>query len=155
VHGIVEQSGGHIEVSSVEGTGTTFRIHLPIVDQAPEASIAAATSAASGGSERILVVEDEGPLRSLITQVLRRYGYTVLEAANGEEALALATRDHDRIWLLITDVVMPGMSGRVVAERLSAIHPEAKVLYLSGYTDDAVIRHGVIHEQVNFLQKPF
>src|SRR6185503_3614461 len=119
VHGIVEQSGGHIEVSSVEGTGTTFRIHLPIVDQAPEASIAAATSAASGGSERILVVEDEGPLRSLITQVLRRYGYTVLEAANGEEALALATRDHDRIWLLITDVVMPSGARFRSSRRLS------------------------------------
>jgi CheY-like chemotaxis protein len=107
------------------------------------------------GSETILLVEDEDAVRALTRLVLTNCGYSVLDAANGEEAVRLASELNRRIDLLITDVVMPGAGGRVVAERIAELHPGARVLFLSGYTDDAVVRHGILHEKVNFQQKPF
>src|SRR5690606_28113466 len=99
--------------------------------------------------------EDEDAVRALIHFTLRQCGYTILEASHGEEAIRIAANHREKIHLLVTDVVMPGMGGRVLAERLLSHHPEMKVLYLSGYTDDAVVRHGILHEEVNFMQKPF
>ena len=103
----------------------------------------------------MLVVEDEDALRALIWRILQDAGYTVLEAANGDEALRVAAGYLGTIHLLVTDVVMPGLGGRGAAERLTELHPGMGVLYLSGYTDDAVVRHGVLHDKVNFIQKPF
>ncbi|MFO0863491.1 MAG: response regulator [Gemmataceae bacterium] len=107
------------------------------------------------GTETLLLVEDEDGVRALSRFTLQQCGYTILEASHGEEAIRVATNHREKIHLLVTDVVMPGMGGRVLAERLLSLHPEMKVLYLSGYTDDAVVRHGILHEEVNFLQKPF
>ncbi len=156
IHGIVKQSNGSIDVYSEPGVGTSFKIYLPRVDAAastvrPWHSVGPAPR----GTETLLLVEDEDAVRTLARLTLQRYGYTVLEASHGEEAIRVATNHHQTIHLLVTDVVMPGMGGRVLAERLLSLHPEMKVLYLSGYTDDAVVRHGILHEEVNFLQKPF
>jgi two-component system cell cycle sensor histidine kinase/response regulator CckA len=103
----------------------------------------------------VLLAEDEEAVRAMTRLILEMHGYTVMEAASGEEALRVAEQYRDTLHLLVTDVVMPGLGGRKVAEQLQVLHPETKVLFLSGYTDDAVIRHGILHEQVNFLQKPF
>jgi signal transduction histidine kinase len=156
VYGIVKQSGGSVWVYSEPGHGTTFKIYLPRVEGTDEA--VAPTKARDErveGSETILVVEDDEGVRKLTVKVLRATGYTVLEAANGNEAIALCERHQGTIHLLATDVVMPGMGGRVLAERLIAVVPGMKVLYLSGYTDDTIVRHGVLNASVEFLQKPF
>ncbi len=108
-----------------------------------------------GGNETVLLVEDEEGVRSLSRQILRGCGYTVLEAADGDEALAVAGRHAGRIDLIVTDVVMPGLGGRELVERLKAFCPTARVLYVSGYTDDAVMRHGIREVEVQFLEKPF
>ena len=156
VYGIVRQSGGHLAVSSEIGVGTTFRVYLPQVEQMARRSKArSGLLAPPRGTETVLLVEDEDGVRALTRHVLAGWGYTVLEAANGDEAVRLAARHDGPIHLLITDVVMPGAGGRAVAERVAARHPGVKVLFVSGYTDDAVIRHGVLREGVNFLQKPF
>lgn len=156
VHGIVKQSDGSIEVSSAPGEGTSFKIYLPRVEQA---ALTDKTQQGPGfapqGSETLLLVEDEDAVRTLTRLTLQQSGYSVLEASNGEEAIRVATNHQAKIHLLVTDVVMPGLGGRVLAERLLSLRPEMKVLYLSGYTDDAVVRHGILHEKVNFLQKPF
>lgn len=154
VHGIVKQSEGLIEVYSEPSVGTTFKIYLPCVDQGKPV-VNAGPSPAPRGTETLLLVEDEDAVRALTRFTLQQCGYTVLEASHGEEAIRVAANHREKIQLLITDVVMPCMGGRVLAERLLSLHPEMKVLYLSGYTDDAVIRHGILHEEVNFLQKPF
>jgi PAS domain S-box-containing protein len=156
VYGILKAHGGHIAIESEPGSGTTFRIYLPCVAEVPEPEKAAgARTGPPRGSETVLVVEDEDLVRALILRVLRQHGYTVLSAAGGEDALLLAGRHDGTIPLLVADVVMPGMSGREVAERVTALRPGLKVLYLSGYTDDAVLRHGVREAEVAFLQKPF
>ncbi|MBX3178415.1 MAG: MEDS domain-containing protein [Candidatus Hydrogenedentes bacterium] len=156
VHGIVKQSEGSIEVYSEPGVGTSFKIYLPRVDQAaPTGKSWAGLSSAPRGTETLLLVEDEDAVRALTRFTLQQCGYTVLEASHGEEAIRVAKNHREKIHLLVTDVVMPGMGGRILAERLLSLHPEMKVLYLSGYTDDAVVRHGILHEEVNFLQKPF
>lgn len=156
VHGIVKQSDGSIEVYSEPGVGTSFKIYLPRVEQAaPTGKSWPDLAPAPYGTETLLLVEDEDAVRALTRFTLQQCGYTVLEASHGEEAIRVATNHPEQIHLLVTDVVMPGMGGRLLAERLLSLHPKMKVLYLSGYTDDAVVRHGILHEEVNFLQKPF
>jgi len=153
VYGIVTQSGGQVEVETAPGRGTRFRIFLPAVEVAP-ASVPAAPEEVVGGSETVLLVEDEAALRSLGQEILRDQGYKVLAAGSGGEALALARNHTAPIHLLVTDVVMPGMDGRELADRLAPLHPETRCLFMSGYTDDAIVRRGV-REGMPFLQKPF
>ena len=153
VYGIVKQSGGFIRAESAIGRGTTFRIYLPAVD-AP-ADHAAFTLATPRGRETVLVVEDEPPVRSLMRLMLERAGYTVLVAEDGPRAVELAALHGPDLDLLITDVAMPGMSGRQVADTVRATYPTLSVLYISGYTDDAMVRFGIAEADTPFLQKPF
>jgi nitrogen-specific signal transduction histidine kinase len=156
VYGIVKQSGGSIWVDSELGRGTTLQIYLPRIDErVPDTASKPAELESSGGSETILVVEDEESVRKLICHALSTYGYKVVAAANGDEALLACERHNGPIPLMVTDVVMPQMSGRELADRLHQVHTGMLVLYISGYTDDAVIRHGLLHEPAAFLQKPF
>ncbi|QJW94675.1 PAS domain S-box protein [Frigoriglobus tundricola] len=156
VYGVVKQSGGHVGVYSEVGVGTAFKVYLPRAERAPgESPSHSGLRAAPRGTETVLLVEDEDGVRALTRRVLTGSGYTVIEAADGDEAVRLATVHEGPIHLLVTDVVMPGPGGRVVAERVAELHPGIRVLFVSGYTDDAVIRHGVLREGVNFLQKPF
>jgi PAS domain S-box-containing protein len=156
VYGIVKQSDGYIWVYSEPGQGTSFKIYLPRVEAPAEPPAPNATPPTSlRGSETVLLVEDEDAVRNLTRRVLEAHGYTVLTAADGQEALRLADRHRGPIHLLLTDVVMPNMSGRQVAERVLSARRGTKVLYLSGYTDDAIIHHGVLAPGIAFLQKPF
>jgi PAS domain S-box-containing protein len=155
VYGIVKQSGGHLEVYSEPNVGTTFKIYLPRIEQpAPVGSTPEVTMPPTGG-ETLLLVEDEEAVLALSREVLSASGYTVLTASRGRQALQLAKQLAGPIHLLVTDVVMPEMGGRQLAERIAALHPETRVLYVSGYTDDAVVRHGILEHEVHFLQKPF
>jgi PAS domain S-box-containing protein len=157
VYGIVKQSAGNISVDSEPGLGTTFKIYLPrelVTTQAATIS-APVVLRRSTGTETILMVEDEEALRKVAKRTLEAAGYTVLTAANGDEALLICAQHVGDIPLLVTDVVMPRMSGRQLAERLLEILPKIKVLYMSGYTDDAIVHHGVIDAGTHFLSKPF
>jgi len=155
VFGIVRQSGGNICVSSQPGEGATFNVYLPQAGPACAASIEAAIETdAEGGSETILVVEDEETVRLLARRILEGCGYRVLDAQSAGDALLLCEKHAGTIDVLLTDVVMPRMSGRELAERLRPLRPDMKVLYMSGYTDDAVTRHGIRNSDVAFLQKP-
>ena len=155
VYGIVKQSDGYIEVHSEVGVGTTFKIYLPIVEAViePEAAQPALISSLQG-NETVLLVEDDDVLRILTRNMLVRFGYTVLEAGNGNEACDLARRQLDKIHLLLTDVVMPGMNGRELAERLAQARPDLIIVYMSGYTGQG-IGQGVLPSGCNFLAKPF
>ncbi|MBI3977155.1 MAG: response regulator [Chloroflexi bacterium] len=156
VFGIVQQSGGHIWVYSEPGQGATFKVYLPRLEEATTSTGPhQAPPGPEGGTETVLIVEDERIVRKMVRTILEENGYAVLEAAHGEAAIRVAAEHAGPIHLLITDVVMPGMSGRQVAERLAAGHPAMRVIYSSGYTDDAVVRHGVLEGGVAFLQKPF
>jgi PAS domain S-box-containing protein len=157
VYGIIKQSGGNIWVYSEPGKGTTFKIYLPkIQEELDHLQNRGESSFFFRGTEVVLLVEDEAPLRALVAHFLRHQGYTVLEAMSGEEALRIAEENAgERIDLLLTDVVMPKMSGRELADRLENSRPGLKVLFASGYTDDAIVRHGVLEPGVSFLQKPF
>lgn len=156
VYGIVKQSGGNIWVYSEVGKGTTFKIYLPRVDEdAQRYKRTSDLEQVFQGTETILLVEDEEMLRKLAHQTLTMYGYHVLDAANGDTAISVCKQHEGPIQLLLTDVIMPGMSGREVARRLLDLRPEARVLFMSGYTDDAIVHQGVLDEAANFIQKPF
>ena len=156
VHGIVRQSGGHITVESEPGRGTTFAIYLPEVHGAPvPQEPSQALEDAPRGVETILLVEDEAEVRDLAHDILELGGYRVLEAATPEEAERICRDEQSPIHLLLTDVVMPHMGGRVLAERLTAARPAMRVLYMSGYTDDTIVHHGVLGQGSAFLPKPF
>jgi two-component system, cell cycle sensor histidine kinase and response regulator CckA len=155
VDGIVKQSGGITEVFSELGTGTTFKIYLPTIGERPAKIIPVETAPIPRGLETILLVEDEDGVRRFTSHVLQSFGYQVLSASSGTEALTLLAAKPTTIHLLVSDVVMPKMSGRELAEVLRTSQPDLKVLFLSGYTDDAVLRHGVNREEFALLQKPF
>jgi two-component system, cell cycle sensor histidine kinase and response regulator CckA len=157
VYGIIKQSGGHVAAYSEMGMGTTFKIYLPRV-KAPrraEAPESAGIRTMPKGSETILLVEDEDAVRAVARFILDACGYQVLDADSGAEALHHGQLHEGPIHLLITDVVMPEIPGRALAEQFVTNRPDTRVLYMSGYTDDAVIRHGVLHAEMPFLQKPF
>jgi CheY-like chemotaxis protein len=156
IYGIVKQSEGNIWLYSEPGKGTTFKIYLPRVDEPlEEIKGKEVIEEVPRGNETVLVVEDEEEVRKLVVRVLQKQGYRVLDAPNAGIALLICEQHVGPIHLLFTDVVMPKMSGRELAERLGSLHPEIKVLYMSGYTDNAIVHHGVLAEGVNFIQKPF
>jgi two-component system, cell cycle sensor histidine kinase and response regulator CckA len=156
VYGVVKQSGGYIWVYSELQHGTTFKVYLPRVAALAEKLVAEKQPAApSPGTETILFVEDEENVRELVGEYLKARGYTVIEAPDGLKALELAEEHKGAIQLLITDVVMPKLSGRELATKIAASRDNLKVLYISGYTDDSIFRHGVLEGGMAFLQKPF
>lgn len=156
VYGIVKQSGGYVFIDSVPGAGSTFSIYLPATSKAYEDEYVVAPSPVKRiGHETVLLVEDESAVRTLIARVLERDGYTILSAACGAEALALAQRSETQIDLLLTDLVMPGMNGRELFQRLACRRPELRVLFCSGYTPDDVVQHQILERDWPFLGKPF
>ncbi|MBN1517775.1 PAS domain S-box protein [Candidatus Sumerlaeota bacterium] len=155
VYGIVKQAEGQILIYSEEGHGTTFKIYLPAIVVAPEVESAELAPAMPMGDETILLVEDEEKVRKYVRLVLETCGYQLLVAQDGPSALRMVRRHADGIQLLLTDVIMPQMNGHQLAEALRKSYPELKVLYMSGYTDDAVVRYGILTSQIPFLQKPF
>ena len=157
VYGIVKQSGGHINVYSEPGIGTTFKLYFPRVEETAMAVPGGAILPTEEvrGSETVLVVEDEEPVRRMVREILAQYGYTVLEARNGGEAVDLCSRHRGTIHLMLTDVVMPGMNGVELSKRLAHDHPGMKVLFMSGYTADAIVHQGILDPGIAFLHKPF
>ena len=155
-YGIIMQAGGRIEVVSAVGEGSEFKILLPRVE-APVGAEASALPGTTpqGGTETILFVEDEASVRSITREILENYGYTVLEAEDGQQALNLAASFDGHIDLLLTDVVMPHMSGKEVAERLRRVRPDIRALYISGYTEDSIVHQGILDKEIDFLAKPF
>jgi CheY-like chemotaxis protein len=158
VYGIIKQSGGNIWTYSEPGLGTTFKIYLSRVEKATRVyrpKIKHKEMGAPGGTETILLVEDEEAVRSMVSKILQNKGYTVLEASHGNDAIEVCDRFEGAIHLMVTDVIMPHMSGRELAERLAPMRPEMRVLYMSGYPDNTIVQHGVLEPGTAFLQKPF
>jgi PAS domain S-box-containing protein len=157
VYGIIKQSGGHLDVYSEPGKGTCFKIYLPRSPGGPLllSKSSQGNSRRSCGNETLLLVEDEDTLRVLARHILQSCGYTVLEAQNGTEALRVFTNHPETIQLVVSDVIMPQMGGRELADRLTVLRPGVKILFCSGYTDDTVVRHGILEAGAEFLQKPF
>jgi CheY-like chemotaxis protein len=156
VYGIIKQSGGNIWVYSEPGRGSSFKVYLQQFEAATGATEKATVEpVAQGGSETILLVEDEDVVRGLARKILEQSGYRVLDARNGTEAIRISREHAEAIQLLLTDVVMPEISGKEIAERLTVLRPTIRVLYMSGYTDEAIVHHGVIDANVEFIQKPF
>jgi PAS domain S-box-containing protein len=155
VHGIVKQSGGELHLSSAPGSGTTFTIYFPQVLKATTTDIAPPLRRSVGGSETILVVEDQASLRDLVRRVLQQKGYRVLQAQDGDEGVRVAMESKDPINLVITDVVMPGLNARVMVERITSHWPNVQVLFMSGYHDDDAMLRKLASAEVDFLQKPF
>ena len=155
VIGIVTQSGGHVVVESEVGSGTTMTVYFPLVAALPTPPDPVSPATTETGSGTILLVEDEELLRSLVTRIFTRAGFTVLSAPDGEVALEMAAQHTGPLDLLLTDVVLPGINGRLVAERVHALRPETLVLFMSGYTEDAIVHDGILGGEIDFLEKPF
>jgi PAS domain S-box-containing protein len=156
VYGIVKQSGGNVWIYSELGRGTTFKVYLPQVESEPrELGEQVVEVAPRGGSETILLVEDEAVVRGLARRILEQAGYSVVEASRGDEALRFCAEHAAEVDLLLTDVVMPEMSGKELADRLKSQYPELKMVFMSGYTDESIVHHGVLDSSVEFIQKPF
>jgi signal transduction histidine kinase/ActR/RegA family two-component response regulator len=155
VYGIVRQSGGWIDVRSEVGVGTSFQVYLPRMDGPPRPAPKEPGASTDKGSETVLLVEDQPAVRSFTCAALQQYGYRVIEASDAEEAIAVAGRHPDRIHLLLTDVVLPGMNGKDLSERLLVLRPDLKVLFTSGYTADVIAHRGVLDHGVSFLHKPY
>jgi two-component system sensor histidine kinase EvgS len=155
VYGIVSQNNGFINVSSAPDRGATFKIYLPRTQAAEKLASVEAEREPAGGTETVLLVEDEAGILSLGQAILKQYGYTVLAAGSPQSALALAQRHPGAIDLLITDVVMPGMNGSGLSQSITAQRPGIKTLFMSGYTADVIAHRGVLDAGVNFIQKPF
>jgi PAS domain S-box-containing protein len=155
VYGIVKQNSGNVWCYSELGQGTIFKIYLPRVEESSEIIATESTAAATPGSETVLLAEDDELVRNLIVQMLTRNGYEVISTKNGAEAIRECEHSPGPIHLLITDVVMPGMSGNQLNQRLAELRPEMRVLFMSGYTGDAMLQHGMLAEEMPFLQKPF
>jgi CheY-like chemotaxis protein len=156
VYGIVKQSEGNIWIYSEPGHGTTFKIYLPQVEELlEEVKEKVVGEELPCGSETVLVVEDEEEVRKVAVRILRGQGYKVLEASNGADTLMICKEQKEPIHLILTDVVMPQMSGRQLVEQLRQVYQNLKVLYMSGYTDNTIVHHGVLEEGINYIQKPF
>jgi len=155
VFGIAQRAGGSVWVYSEPGKGTTFKVYLPRSDAEVETSRSSRAPIAVHGGETVLLAEDQDQVRAVAQSILRRQGYRVIVAQNAGEALLLCEAHSGPIHLLLTDVVMPHLSGTDLAKRIAITRPETKVLFMSGYTDDSVVRHGVLEAGVAFLQKPF
>ncbi|MDX9975609.1 MAG: response regulator [FCB group bacterium] len=156
VYGTIQQSGGSIYVYSEVNRGTTFKIYLPrVTTSAHRAALPPVKQPEVQGTETVLLVEDDPVVRELVQRTLARYGYTVLQAASGNEALNICQEHEDTIHVMLTDVVMPQMSGRELAQAVNECRPEIKVLFMSGYSGEAVVRHGILGQEMPFLQKPF
>jgi CheY-like chemotaxis protein len=156
VYGVIRQSGGHIEVDSTVGRGTVFKIYLPQIDKpAVPQKLAPSAVKVPQGSETVLLVEDEDEVRAAVYESLRMRGYIVLNARHGKEAVMICRRHAGPIHLLLTDVIMPQMTGPELVQRVLPLHPEMHVLYVSGYTDDALHQRNLMEPGTAFLQKPF
>jgi CheY-like chemotaxis protein len=155
VYGIAQQSGGSVSVYSEPGHGTAFKLYLPRVAGNRQVAETKVENAIPCGTETVLLVEDEESLRHMTQEILQLNGYSVLDACNGSEAVKVSEQHHGLIDIMVTDVVMPLLGGRELAEKLALSRPEMRVLYMSGYTDDAIVRHGVLDGRASFLEKPF